>query len=99
MKITNNKKSTNKTLFFIVGFIFIAACVYLTIESATTGAEIARLVEMQDKITLEKKDLTARLVENSSLNVMSEKALSLGFQEPQKVVYIQKSDEFASLLP
>lgn len=99
MKIIKNKSTNQKGLYTFFGVIFTALCVYLAIECVTSGAEMAKLTDSQDKLVREKKELTSRLVQVSSLNLIQEKASVLGFIEPQKVVYIQKSDEFASLLP
>jgi len=99
MRRNINKKENRKGPFTFFGVIFIALCVYLAIECATSGSEMAKLIDSQDLLVKEKKELTSRLVQVSSLNIIQEKASTLGFNEPQKVVYIQKSDEFASLLP
>lgn len=100
MKTIMKNKSTNQKGFYtFFGVIFTALCVYLAIECVTSGTEMAKLIDSQDKLIKEKKELTSRLVEVSSLNIIQAKASTLGFIEPQKVVYIQKSDEFASLLP
>lgn len=99
MKHLKNNKKNNKAFYSVFGVIIIAACVFLAIECATSGAEMANLIEKQEMLEKEKKDLNAKLVDLSSLNVIQEKALSFGFQKPQRVVYIQESEEFASLLP
>lgn len=99
MKNLNNKSKNQKVVYTIFGVIFIAACVFLTIECATNGAEMNNLISYQDILSKDKKELTARLVELSSLNKIQDKALVYGFSKPQKVVYIQSTDEFASLLP
>lgn len=98
MKLHTNKTVKQKTIYTFFGVIFTALCVYLAIECATSGSEIAKLIDTQEILVNQKKELTLKLVEVSSLNIIQEKATSLGFSEPQKVVYIQKSDEFASLL-
>ena len=99
MRRNISKKENKKGAFTFFGVIFIALCVYLAIECATSGSEMTKLIDSQDLLVKEKKELTSRLVQVSSLNIIQEKASTLGFNEPQKVVYIQKSDEFASLLP
>lgn len=99
MRRNLNIKESRKVPFTFFGVIFIALCVYLAIECATSGSEMAKLIDSQDILVKEKKELTSRLVQISSLNIIQEKASTLGFKEPQKVVYIQKSNEFASLLP
>ena len=100
MKTVIKNKSTNQKGFYtFFGVIFTALCVYLAIECVTSGTEMAKLTDSQDRLIREKKELTSKLVQVSSLNLIQEKASTLGFIEPQKVVYIQKSDEFASLLP
>jgi|GEM_PF-2977683 len=99
MKKNINKPKNQKGPFAFFCVMFIALCVFLAIECATSNSEITKLIDSQDLLIKEKKELTLRLVEVSSLNVIQEKASSLGFNEPQKVVYIQKSDEYVGLLP
>jgi cell division protein FtsL len=93
-----NKVNNQRIFLTIIGVIFIGLCVFFAIECATSGSEIAKLTDVQEELTKQKKDLTSKLVEVNSLNVIKEKAPSLGFSDPKKVVYIQKTDEFASLL-
>ena len=99
MRNIKSEKVSRKGPFTFFGVIFIALCVFLAIESATSGTEMTKLINSQDILVKEKKELTSRLVEVSSLSTIQERASTLGFNEPQKVVYIQKSNEFASLLP
>lgn len=103
MRIKTNKniaaKKKGKTLVLIVVLALLAGKVFLAIDSATNGAEIAVLQEKEEKIQLEKKELTAKLVEFSSLNGLGEKASEMGFSKPQKVVYVDKGEGFAIKLP
>ena len=99
MKKNIKKQKNRRGYYSFFGVIFIALCVFLAIECATSGSEMTKLINSQDMLVKEKKELTSRLVEVSSLNTIQERASTLGFNEPQKVIYIQKSNEFASLLP
>jgi len=99
MRNIKDRKKNQKTLFSIVGVMFIAACVFLAIECATSGSEMSMLVDIKERLEKENKYLTAKLVDLSSLNVVEKQASSFGFQKPQKIVYIQESEEFAGLLP
>ncbi len=69
---------------------FIAAQFILGIELSTSGVELSNLEKHQAAITQENRDLREDLAMDSSLTLVAEKAVELGLQEPQQVVYFSK---------
>ena len=72
--------------------------VYLTIESATSGAQLAELERKAAEIARENQRLSGEIVRSSSLKDLGKKAEEMGFIKPQEVVYIS-ADEAVAKLP
>jgi len=77
--------------------IFGIATVYLTIETATSGANLAALSQREAVLIRENDSLASELVKNSSLNGLGEKSEEMGFVKPQVVIYISEKDAVANL--
>lgn len=72
----------------IVGFILLT--VFLTIESASYGARLASLEQKAFLLEKENRDLSAQLVESTSLSELSGKTEELGFSKPLNIVYVSQ---------
>ena len=91
------KKFTNLRaygLWVIVGVLLISS-VILTIDTATSGAEIAKLEKTQAALLLENSTLTDSLVKSSSLNTVDGKAKELGFAQPNNIIYLSPKEAVA----
>jgi hypothetical protein len=77
--------------------IFGIATVYLTIEAATSGANLADLSQKEAVLIRENDSLANEMVKNSSLNGLGKKAEDMGFVKPQTVIYISEKDAVAKL--
>ncbi len=71
------------------------ASVILTIDTATSGAEIAKLEKTQASLIQENSSITDSLVKSSSLNLADGKAKELGFTQPERIVYISQKEAVA----
>jgi hypothetical protein len=92
------KQKNNKT--FIVWFLAIlaiAGVVILTVETVTSGAELAALEKNERTLLDEKRVLEERMAKNSSLNEFEKKAEELGFAKTSKILYISGKEEVAKL--
>lgn len=69
----------------------------MTIETATTGLEIAKLEKTEKELSQEKMDLEESLVKTLSMGTLQEKSLSLGFTKASNLVYITPSESVANL--
>lgn len=77
--------------------ILVIANVYLCVESATSGAEIA-YQENQEKILSEEgNSLSEGLLKMASLKQVEEQALNLGFGKPASIIYLNGEESVAKL--
>lgn len=81
-------------LWIVVGILLVSS-VILTIDTATSGAEIAMLEKTQSNLIQENSTLTDSLVKFSSLNSADEKAKELGFSQPGNIVYLSQKEAVA----
>jgi hypothetical protein len=92
-----NIKSTKKILAWTLGCIVLALFVFLTIETATSGATLANLEKKETAFAQENADLQDAIVRASSLNGFEKRSLELGFVKPTKILYITTTEEVAKL--
>ncbi|HTK03924.1 MAG TPA: hypothetical protein VL401_04145 [Alphaproteobacteria bacterium] len=84
------KTYKNYILITICG-ILAAISVFLTIEAATSGAEIANLDKTAKELTDQKRILEESLVKGISMSQLTEKSAELGFVKPENLVYVSNS--------
>lgn len=90
------KRGMRVYLTWIVSGVFIVATVFLTLTTATSGAEIAKLEDEEANLVSLNRELSDQIVMASSLSATSEKAESLGFAKPEKVLYISSQSTVAA---
>ena len=71
--------------------------IFLTIEAATSGAEIADLQKKEASLMAQRQDLQESLVESMSVNSLQEKSVEMGFTKVGNLVYVSSSVPVASL--
>lgn len=74
-----------------------ACFVFLTVETATSGAVLAKMESREASLMRENSDLKDAVVRASSLNDVEKKSQELGFVKPSKILYINGSEEVAKL--
>jgi hypothetical protein len=84
-------------LWWVAMGVFVISVVVFTIETATSGAKLAKLEKLERQLSAENGELSSKLVELSSLRNLDGKSLELGFGLPQKIIYIGREDGFAKL--
>jgi hypothetical protein len=62
--------------------------IFMTIETATSGAEIADLQKKETQLANQQQNIEASLVENLSVNSLQEKSTEMGFTEVNNLVYV-----------
>jgi len=77
--------------------VFVISVVVFTIETATSGARLAKLEKQEKELSAENAELSTKLVEYSSLTSLENKSNELGFGPPQKILYIGREDGVAKL--
>lgn len=71
--------------------------IFLTIEAATSGTEVADLQKKQVFLLSQRQDLQESLVENLSVNSLQEKSVEMGFIKVGNLVYVSTSIPVAKL--
>lgn len=96
MKRTKRKiKNTTILLPILAALAFVV--VFLTIEAATSGAQIAQLEQEEAVLTKQSRELSDKLVKASSLITLGEEAEVLGFKKPSQIIYITEKEVVAKL--
>ena len=74
-----------------------SAVVLVVIASSTKGARLLELEEEVGALERENRELTSKLVSNTSLLLVEEKSQELGMIKPENVVYLETREEIAKL--
>jgi len=100
----NNKINTGFNLKSLKGYFLSGMCavlavlsIFMTIESATSGAEVSEIQKEQALLMSQQQDLQEALVENLSVNSLQEKSGELGFTKVNNLVYVADSVPVARL--
>lgn len=96
-KRTNEvKRSKGVYLAWVAIFIFLVTTVFLTLTTATSGAEVAKLEDEEAILIRANSELSDQIVNASSLSGTFKKAESLGFSKPEKIIYFSSQDTVAA---
>jgi len=86
----------NYILYFVL-FVFLVFGVFLTIQTATSGAEIAKLENEEERLKEQNQTYKEDILNKSSLKITGEKAGELGFIKPPRIVYLTEEETVAKL--
>jgi cell division protein FtsL len=83
----------------LIGTVVVLAVssVFLTIETATTGVEIAGLEKKEASLADQKQVLDSSLLKTLSVAQLQEKSTELGFIKPADLVYVAEVEPVAKL--
>lgn len=96
----NGKKlNLKKYILFIAVGVMAISSVFMTVEAATSGAEVGELRHKESQLLLEKRSLEETLVKSLSMNQLQVKGNELGFAAPGAMVYASGSLETMAKLP
>lgn len=90
-------KSKNKFIILILAVPLVAASIFLTVEMASSGAELSFLESDEAALKSENQRLEAELISASSLSQFENIYESLGFIKPEKIIYITEEEAVAKL--
>lgn len=87
-----------KKIFILTLIIFVISSVFITLETVSTGVEIAKLEKTS--IDLKKQSIEANeiLTKTISLNELQVKSNDLKYIEPAKLVYLNRNEPVVGLL-
>ncbi|KKS80020.1 MAG: hypothetical protein UV56_C0030G0005 [Candidatus Woesebacteria bacterium GW2011_GWC1_43_10b] len=77
--------------------VLMSAVVLVVIASSTKGARLLELEEEVGALERENRELTSKLVSNTSLLLVEEKSQELGMIKPENVVYLETQEQIAKL--
>jgi hypothetical protein len=102
IKITNNKKESglkNVRVYVLSGIcgILAAASIFMTIDSAASGTEMADLQNKETALTSKQQQLQEDLVQNLSASSLQEKSVEMGFTKINNLVYVSEGVPVARL--
>lgn len=83
-------------LIVIAGVMFVTASVYVTLQTASSGAKLAKLEKQLQELQVENRNMNEQLVRASSLTKISEQASVLGFVKASEILYIEIDESMAS---
>lgn len=88
----------------IRGYILIAtvgvlaiSSIFLTIETAVTGAVVSNLEKTEAQLEAHKKELESSMVKNQSVTNLIDKSGELGFSKPANLVFVNDVAPVAKL--
>ena len=97
-KILSKQHSPLKSILLLSGLAaLVAGFIYLTVETATSGAVLSDLERREALLTEENRELGETIAKASSLNSLETKTLELGFNKPSNILYITGKEEVARL--
>ena len=92
-----NKINNKIKVLVLMMTVFAVTSIFLTIETATVGAENTYLEEKQSKLIFEKKELENSFVKGISMTKLEEDSVASGFVKPTNYLYINGDEQVASL--
>ncbi|MEK7470675.1 MAG: hypothetical protein AAB622_01595 [Patescibacteria group bacterium] len=94
MKYINHK---TKVLVLSTFVIFALSAVLITIESVSTGAEMASLEKTSNVLLAQRSELESAYVKSISMGDLQERSAELGFVKPEYLIYLTGRDSVAKL--
>ncbi len=95
--ISKDRFSLKSLLVFGGAAVILAGFIYLTVETATSGAVLSDLEHKEAVLTEENRELQDSIAKASSLNNLEGKTQELGFNKPSNIIYITGKEEVAKL--
>ena len=89
----------NVRKYILIGFLgaLAVSSVFMTVASATSGAEVSDLQKEEASLTDQRRYLENTLVETLSMNQLQEKGVELGYGKPVNLVYVAPPEAVAKL--
>jgi hypothetical protein len=89
----------NLKKYILIGFlgVLVISSVFMTVASATSGAEVSSLQKEEAQLSDQKRYLEDTLVKTLSTNQLQEKSNGLGYGKPVNLVYVAPPEAVAKL--
>ena len=96
---TNSNWIIRKVLFLGILGILAISSVLVTVETATSGVEVASLRKTESLLRMEERGLEGDLAKQLSVNDLDGKSGGLGYVKPSAMIYVSGSQEAVAKLP
>ena len=96
-KINIVKNQSLPWVYSLVVGVLICAVVFVTIQTATSGAKLVNLDQVERGLLEENEKIIDKYVQNTSLLSIEKRADELGFIKPHYIFYIPKTPGVARL--
>ena len=91
------KNKLRNYILFGIFSLLAASSIFMTIETATSGVEIAELEKKEAELIKKKSEMEESLVKTLSLGELHQRSGDLGFSKPLELVYITPAETVAKL--
>lgn len=93
------KKNFVKYILLTFGGVLAVSSIIMTVETASSGVEVAELREKQSQLAMEKRNLENSLVRSLSMSDLETKSGELGYAKPTDTIYVSGMKENVAQLP
>ena len=90
-------KKYKELIFTSLLIVLVIANVFFTVSVSASGAELTDIEKIQSNLASKNQELTDKIMNESSLSTIGEKADSLGFSKPENIVYVTAVEPVAKL--
>lgn len=90
-------RTIKSNIVWILAVPLVAASIFMTVEMASSGAELSKLEKEEVGLRAENQRIGAELISSSSLSQFESTYESLGFIKPEKTIYITEEEAVAKL--
>ena len=90
-------RTIKSNIVWILAVPLVAASIFMTVEMASSGAELSKLEKEEAGLRAENQRIGTELISASSLSQFENTYESLGFIKPEKTIYITEEDAVAKL--
>ena len=92
-------KNLSYKKYILIGFcgLLAASSIFMTVVSATSGAEVSDLQKKEAELADDKRNLENTLIKTLSISQLQAKGGELGYTKPASLVYIAPTETVAKL--
>lgn len=99
-KIKNvEKKNFTKYILLTVAGVLAVSSIAMTVETASSGVEVAAIREEEARLVSEKRSLENSLVKSLSVRELETKSTQLGYAKPADTIFVSHEKDNVAQLP
>lgn len=90
-------KNIKKYTLISLGGLLAVSSIFMTVVTATSGAEVSSLQKEEAVLLNQKRYLEDMLIKTMSVSQLNGKSLELGYERPTSLVYVAQPEAVAKL--